>query len=54
MIKHLPIWVLKSRPFQAFLYHVVYRYRCPYPIKHDWARDCVRSGECGCNNQSRY
>ncbi len=29
-----------------------YLFRCPYPITHRWARECVRSGECGCNNRA--
>jgi hypothetical protein len=38
-----------------FLYHVYYRYRCPYPVIEDRsARACVEGGHCGCNNAPRY
>jgi hypothetical protein len=55
MIRILPRWLLLSRPGQLFLYHVYYRYRCPYPVIEDpSARACVEGGHCGCNNAPRY
>ncbi len=26
---------------------------CPYPVSHRMAKDCVRAGECGCDNANR-
>lgn len=56
MMKYVPLWIFKSRPFQAFLYHVYFRYWCPAPIVRELmkVRDCVASGQCGCNNARRF
>lgn len=32
-----------------------FRWWCPYPLNGNYrARDCVRAGNCGCNNKPRY
>lgn len=53
VIRIMPLWFLRSKIGQAFLYHVYYRYVCP-SNSSTWARDCVRAGQCGCNNYDRY
>lgn len=52
LIVALPLWIILSRTFQLLLYHTYYRYYCPG--SYGRARDCVRSGECGCDNGGRY
>lgn len=50
-MRYVPFWIFKSRPFQAFLYHVYFRIWCPHPIgDYSSVRDCIASGNCGCNN----
>jgi hypothetical protein len=49
IVKLMPYRLIVSRPGQAFLYHVVYRYWCPGgPLT---VRECIRRGECGCSNR---
>lgn len=36
--------------FQAYLYHVYYRFWCPGGDGR--VRDCIASGKCGCNNRN--
>lgn len=48
-VRIAPLWFLLSRPYQAFLYHVYFRFRCPGDGSR--VRDCIASGNCGCNNR---
>lgn len=50
LLDAIPLRIYKSNAFQAFLYHVYYRFRCPGGTTS--ARECVRKGKCGCNNSS--
>lgn len=52
MVLRTPLWLFKTSAFQAFLYHVYYRYHCPG--SNLMARECVGRGECGCDNLDRY
>jgi hypothetical protein len=46
-------WATKRRV--DWLVALIYRRYCPYPAgDYHLARDCVRCGDCGCDNQDRY
>lgn len=51
IIRWLPLRVILSNPFQLFLAHVYYRFRCAGSNLS--VRECIRRGECGCDNSSR-
>lgn len=52
LIVALPLKVLLSYWFQMLLARTYYRFYCPGADGR--ARDCVRSGNCGCTNADRY
>ena len=52
LIVALPLRVILSYPFQWLLSRTYYRFYCPGSDGR--ARDCVRSGQCGCDNAARY
>lgn len=48
-MKFVPIWLFKSYAFQMwFLRPIYFRIWCPGGGGR--VRDCVRSGNCGCDN----
>lgn len=51
----LEILWLAIRHKVKWLERLIYRRYCPYPAgDYHLARDCVRRGDCGCDNQDRY
>lgn len=35
----------------GWLYRIIYRWRCPYPLIHDHSvRACIAAGVCACDN----
>ena len=49
LVLRTPRWLFLSNPFQRFLGAVYFRFWCPggnLPV-----RECIRRGECGCDNQ---
>lgn len=51
-MKYVPLWLFKTYTFQLFLAHVYFRFVCPGDGRR--VRDCIASGDCGCNNNPKY
>jgi len=42
------------RRLHDLYWSIIYRFRCPYPVDgHKSVRDCMASGNCGCDNLKR-
>lgn len=51
----MPLWVQGLLLRYEWLYRIVFRYRCPYPvIENGSARACYKAGKCGCDNARRF
>lgn len=48
----VPLRVILTNWFQRVVLGTYYRYYCPGDGRR--ARDCVRGGDCGCNNRDRF
>ncbi len=51
LVHRTPLWLYLSNPFQWFLAKVYFSYWCPGSDMT--VRECIRRGECGCDNSSR-
>ena len=50
LVHHTPLRIYLTYPFQWFLAHVYFRIYCPGNGDMT-VKQCIRSGECGCDNQ---
>jgi len=51
----MPLWLQGLLLRHNWLFRIVYRYRCPYPIDGaTMARECFKRGYCGCDNADRF
>lgn len=51
LVHRTPLWFYLSGPFQWFLSFVYFRFWCPGSDLT--VCECIRRGECGCDNRSR-